>query len=493
VRVCIAGNVAGNAFNLAKGLRALGVEADSFDQGSGWIFSLPIWEEGQFDLRAQGYNAAIEVWRTSRLKTENHWQRPPWAKILGNDGKDVQPWYDTQDAFEADIDAIQLGRHASHRPAAMQRYELLKALEQSRTPEARWEEVIEYHTTVRSGWYDWRARLRTIVEGGYDLAVLCGPTATIGTLLPKDVPYVTFEHSTMRDAPELRTLPQRVLALAYQSADWNVITNGDCHEAAGMLGVRRTSSFIPHPMDERKFTPDTDGASAAGRAALLEWLKCDLVCFAPARHCSNTAIGAKRNDRILYAFHRYVTEAEPAGAPRAGLVLMAWGDKDDLEASRGLIDVLGLTERVIWQAPQPRPRLVQFYRAADIVLDQFSEVGSFGTTTVEAMSCGKPVITYYSPQVHEWCLPVLGEHPPVLSARTVDEIYERLVWQAKHERYRADIGRRGREWVLRHHSLERVAKAHLSLYTRVLAQKAVKRTPAKVDISQVRNTVVVTA
>jgi hypothetical protein len=88
---------------------------------------------------------------------------------------------------------------------------------------------------------------------------------------------------------------------------------------------------------------------------------------------------------------------------------------------------------------------------------------------------------------------VLGEHPPVLTARTVDEIYERLVWQAKHERYRADIGKRGREWVEKHHSLERVSKLHLDLYARVLAKKAVKRTPTQVDISAVRNTVAVTA
>jgi glycosyltransferase involved in cell wall biosynthesis len=88
------------------------------------------------------------------------------------------------------------------------------------------------------------------------------------------------------------------------------------------------------------------------------------------------------------------------------------------------------------------------------------------------MSSGKPVISYYNPSVHEWCLDVLGEHPPILTARTVDEIYERLVWQAKHERYRADIGKRGREWVLKYHGLERVSKMHLDLYRKVLAKYA---------------------
>lgn len=479
MRTAICGNIAGNAYALAKGLRGLGVGADSFDMGAGWVFSLPIWDEGEFDFRAQGFNNAIEIWRTSRITTDNDWRRPSWAKILGNDGKDVQPWYDTQEDFEADIDAVLLGRHTINRTEGMQRYDLLKALERSRTPEDRWEEVIEYHTLELAGGHDWRARIRTIVEGGYDLAVLCGPTATIGTLLPKEVPYITFEHSTMRDAPELRTLTQRALALAYQHADWNVITNADCWEAAGMLGVRHNASFIPHPLDEQKFTPDpgpdTDAgrATAAARAALCDWLHCELLLFAPARHCSNTAIGAKRNDRYLYAFSRYVTDAEPQGAPKAGLVLMAWGDKDDLDASRGLIEALGLTERVIWQAPQPRPRLVQFYRAADIVLDQFSDVGSFGTTTVEAMACAKPVITYYSHEVHRWCVDVFGgEQPPLRSARTVDDIYEGLVFWAMHPHERGNVGRRAREWVQKWHSLPRVANAHLALYEGVLAGKA---------------------
>lgn len=486
MKVACVGNIAGNAYSLAKGLRALGLEADSFDQGSGWVFSLPIWDEGDFDLKAQGYDAAYEVWRASKLKTENGWRRPPWAKLLGNDGKDVKPWYDTQEDYEAALPEIQLGRHVP-RPPVMQRYELRAALEASRLPEYLWDEATEFHMGSR----DWRAQRDIIVQGGYDLAVLCGPYASVGPLLPREVPYVTLEHATMRDVPQLRTIGQGMLACAYQFADHNVITNADCHEAAGMIGVRRKSSFIPHPLDETKFTPDTTGQSNATREALREWLKCDLLFLAPARHSSNDAIGAKRNDRIIYAFHRYVREAEPAGAPKAGLVFFEWGNATDLNAARGLLASLGLSERVHWQAPQPRPRLAQLYRAADLVLDQFSEVGSFGTTTAEAMSCGKPVITHYLEDAHRWCLDVLGEHPPVLGARTVDDIYERLVFQATHPASRESVGQRGRAWVEKFHSLDRVSRMHLDLYTRVLAQKAVKRTPTTLAISEVRNSVAV--
>jgi hypothetical protein len=88
------------------------------------------------------------------------------------------------------------------------------------------------------------------------------------------------------------------------------------------------------------------------------------------------------------------------------------------------------------------------------------------------MSSGRPVISYYNPDVHTWCLDVLGEHPPVLAARTVDDIYERLVWFARHPQYRENVGQRGREWVLKNHSLERVSTLHKALYEKVLAKKA---------------------
>lgn len=461
MKVAIQGNIANNAYLLAKGLRRLGVEADSFDQGGGWVFPLPIWEDGDFDFHGQGYDAARELWEVSAIRTENDFRRPTFAKILGNDGKDVEPWYDTQEDFERHGLRVLRGRHVKRSPV-MQRYDLLNALERSRTPEALWEEVLEYHLAIP----DWRAQRDLIVKGGYDLAVLCGTYAMVGPLLPRDVPYITFEHATMRDVPQLRTAGQRLLAYSYQQADHNVITNADCWEAAGALGIRHKSTFIPHPMDDQKFTPAESGALAQ---TLRDWLHCELLFLAPARHSSNEAVGAKRNDRILYAFHRYVHQAEPAGAPKAGLVLFAWGTPADLDASRGLIDALGLADRVHWQVPLPRPRLVQFYRAADVVLDQFSDgVGSFGTTTVEAMACGKPVITFYNPAVHEWCAAVLPEHPPVVRARTTDEIYDALVYTARHPQERDWRGREGRRWVERYHTLGRVAALHKTLYERVL-------------------------
>ena len=170
---------------------------------------------------------------------------------------------------------------------------------------------------------------------------------------------------------------------------------------------------------------------------------------------------------MIRAFGRYVREAEPAGLPAAALVLTKWGT--DVRASQQLCRELGIEGRVVWRHPMHKMRLLEYYRAADIVLDQFHEaVGSFGTVTVEAMACARPVIMYFNPQVHEWCL---EKNPPIQSALTTPEIYGRLVALAGSAERRAAVGAQSRAWVERWHGWQRVAQAHLELYCEVFDRR----------------------
>lgn len=470
MRTAIIGNVAQNAALLAYGLRRLGVEADSYDQGGGYPLSVPYWQWAVFDPVEADIRA--EFWDWATLPTKNGWQRPAWAKILGNDGTRAKPWYDTQEAFQADLPNLFVGGRQL-RPPKEQAHDLLAAVRASRTRPANYEAVVR---DAAAQW-DWRSMLA--IARNYDLVVLCGEYAAYGPLLPREQPYITFEHATMRYTPSLATPAHRLLALAYQQSDANVITNADCYEAAGMLGVRHKSVFIPHPLDEELCSPGDPAIIAANRARMQEQLDCDLLFFAPARHSRSEATGSKRNDRILYAFARYVREAEPAGAPKAGLMLCGWGHDEHLGESRALVASLRLRERVVWLPCLPKPLLMDVYRLADVVLDQFSEtVGSFGAITAEAMACAKPVITYYSPAAHEWCEDVLPEPPPVLSARTTDAIATHLRVLAEDDNIRADYAHHSRQWIERWHSLERVCRLHQQLYERVLAARAAEAVAA---------------
>ena len=56
-----------------------------------------------------------------------------------------------------------------------------------------------------------------------------------------------------------------------------------------------------------------------------------------------------------------------------------------------LASALGVSERVMWFAPQPQSKLVDFYRAADVALVP-SRSESFGLVALEAQACGTPVV-----------------------------------------------------------------------------------------------------
>jgi len=90
-------------------------------------------------------------------------------------------------------------------------------------------------------------------------------------------------------------------------------------------------------------------------------------------------------------------------------------------------------------------RMPEYVREADIVADQFV-MGSYGTFACEAMAASKPVICYHTDLVAE----TVGEKPPLVNATpaTVREAVESLL---DDRRAGAELGRRGREFVERHH------------------------------------------
>ena len=134
---------------------------------------------------------------------------------------------------------------------------------------------------------------------------------------------------------------------------------------------------------------------------------------------------------------------------------------------------LKLDDEVVWLPPLPKRRLAEYLNASDAVLDQFV-LGCFGTTTPEAMACAKPVLLHYKREDHDWCF---SEHPPVLAAESAEEIAAALERLLARPEEAAEIGRRSREWFLRHHSLDLVVQRHMEIYRAVEGSPAVVRIP----------------
>lgn len=127
------------------------------------------------------------------------------------------------------------------------------------------------------------------------------------------------------------------------------------------------------------------------------------------------------------------------------LVCAGWGA--DLDRSRALAVSLGVSERMVFLPyAMSKRRLARWYRAADVVLDQFS-LGSYGTSALEAMSCGKPLITY----LDETRFGGRFSRPPVISAKQDVEIADAVRRLLCDETARLDAGSRSRSWVVETH------------------------------------------
>jgi glycosyltransferase involved in cell wall biosynthesis len=114
-----------------------------------------------------------------------------------------------------------------------------------------------------------------------------------------------------------------------------------------------------------------------------------------------------------------------------------------------------------------RTKLVDYYRAADIVLDQFI-LGTYGgKAMLEAMACAKPLITYLDHRLHTWCL---AEMPPVCSAQDSEGIYRWLIDLIHDPQLREEYGRKCREWIAKYNGWELVADAYITLY-KILSEK----------------------
>lgn len=311
-------------------------------------------------------------------------------------------------------------------PGQRERFRWLAAFSRRYGPE--WEVTEE----MLSGLQPQAAWLGRQIDG-HDVAIGY-MIAPIYAMLLGSIPYVSVEIGTMRDLPFDGSAIGKLLALAYRLADHVLITNPDVITQARQLGVERYT-FCPHPLDEDRI-PTADSDSALRREFCARH-RADFLAFAPARQ--NWKI--KGNDRIFRAFARLLAQGV-----RGALLVPAWGQ--EVERSRRLVAELGLGERVVWLRPMSEPVLFQHYHACDAVLDQF-QLGVFGFVTCKAMASGVPVITSYDEEHHEWCF---EEHPPLLRARTEQDIFDALRMLSQDRSRIREIGAASRRWVERYHS-----------------------------------------
>jgi len=115
----------------------------------------------------------------------------------------------------------------------------------------------------------------------------------------------------------------------------------------------------------------------------------------------------------------------------------------------------------------PHDEAILHYQTADIVIDQVL-CGSHGLFAVEAMACGKPVVSFIREDLKFFFqddFPIQSANPATLYDTIRRLLIEPATWP--------ELGRRGREYVERNHAVAKVAKALNWIYER---ERALHRT-----------------
>lgn len=223
----------------------------------------------------------------------------------------------------------------------------------------------------------------------------------------------------------------RLLRSSLRRADQVLLTDPRFFPFAERLGFASRARFVPFAVDTDKYAP---GAEPALRAQLLGD-RGEVLLFVPSRLDYHW----KGSDRML----RGVAEAM---GQHEGIVLACAGWGVDRDQARRDAAALGIADRVRFLPHAfSKRRLLRYYRAADIVLDQFA-IGSYGSSALEAMSVGRPLLIHLDPARFDR---VFGL-PPVVNVHAPGEIAAALARLAVDPAERERVGRAQRDWVIRH-------------------------------------------
>jgi glycosyltransferase involved in cell wall biosynthesis len=106
----------------------------------------------------------------------------------------------------------------------------------------------------------------------------------------------------------------------------------------------------------------------------------------------------------------------------------------------------------------PNKKVMELFAEVDLVADQFIG-GAYGYTALEALACGKPVLTY----IRDSSLVVAADECPFLIVRP-ETIEQALEWCLNNRARLPAIGAQGRAYVERWHSIPAVASRFAAMY-----------------------------
>ncbi len=259
---------------------------------------------------------------------------------------------------------------------------------------------------------DWMDLIRRVRAGKFDLVHIhyayLGNIGTIGGF-----PYLLHCHGT--DLRGATAVTRPLIRRALRNAEHVFYSTPDLEQL--VLPIRPDGEFLPNPIDTDEFAPSVPAQDRSGV----------YIC------CGLTEV--KGAGRLLKACQQLAIE-------RPDIRITALGGGEYTAAFQALPNVTVITH-------QPRWKLPGLINKHGVVVGQV-RLGSAGMAELEAMSCGRPVITWFN-ELHAY-----RHVPPYVTAVDGIEVAAAIKELVDKPEMRASLGTRGRDWVIATHSLERV-------------------------------------
>jgi glycosyltransferase involved in cell wall biosynthesis len=187
-------------------------------------------------------------------------------------------------------------------------------------------------------------------------------------------------------------------------------------------GGKRDWFPIP-PLYAGEFSPE-NVPNLYGRSAWYHEFKrvresCDILLFHHTRHIwkSNaTELSHKGNDKLFRALARTIAKYPDV---RYHLICLEYGP--DVEASRELIEDLGIARNVTFFPLMGRKELFVGISLSDIVCAEYAVSWNFGGTIIEGIAMAKPLLHYRNDALYE-----KSELFPIMNAFTDEEMAAHL-------------------------------------------------------------------
>lgn len=259
---------------------------------------------------------------------------------------------------------------------------------------------------------EWFDLIQELQRGRFDLAhIHYAYLGNVGVL--SRIPYILHCHGT--DLRESTPFTRPLIRNALRNARHVFYSTPDL--APYVQAVRPDGEFLPNPVDTDLFAPQPPDDQRRGV----------FIC------CGLTDV--KGAARLYNACHRLSRR-------RPDIAITAIGGTHYAQEFAALGNVTIIPR-------QQRSYLPGIINRHAVVLGQ-ARLGAIGMAELEAMSCGRPVVTWFN-QPH-----VYPDEPPCVRAIDGHDIADGIA-RLIDDPVRADtLGAAARAWVLRHHRLEEV-------------------------------------